>query len=245
MTSPNGPKPARDMTAQKRRKPAPSTRRRESAKALRERLPKIIDRLRSTYPDAECALVHHNAWELLVATILSAQCTDKRVNLVTPALFARFPTVEAFAAAPRAELEEAIRSTGFFRNKAKNIQGAAHVVLEKFGGAVPNTMAALLELPGVARKTANVVLGVAFHVADGIVVDTHVSRLSQRLGLTREKDPTKIERDLLKIVPQSDWIDIAHLLIFHGRATCAARKPACSECPLQELCPSAALYLNA
>ena len=204
----------------------------------------IIALLRTTYPDAECALLYRNAWELLVSTILSAQCTDKRVNMVTPALFARFPTVEAFAAASREDLETAIRSTGFFRNKAKNIQGAAHVMLEKFGGEVPNTMAELLELPGVARKTANVVLGVAFQVADGVVVDTHVSRLSQRMKLTREKDPTKIERDLMQVVPEADWIDIGHLLIHHGRALCTARKPACSECPLQDLCPSAAIYLN-
>ena len=232
------------MTAQKSASPSKSKRGRESKRALRARVEQIIALLRTTYPEAECALVHHNAWELLVSTILSAQCTDKRVNMVTPALFARFPTVEAFAAASREDLETAIRSTGFFRNKAKNIQGAAHVMLEKFGGAVPKTMAELLELPGVARKTANVVLGVAFQVADGIVVDTHVSRLSQRMKLTREKDPTKIERDLMQVVPQADWIDIGHLLIHHGRALCTARKPACSECPLQDLCPSAAIYLN-
>ena len=232
------------MTAQKSASPPKSMRGRESKRALRARVEQIIALLRTTYPDAECALLYRNAWELLVSTILSAQCTDKRVNMVTPALFARFPTVEAFAAASREDLEIAIRSTGFFRNKAKNIQGAAHVMLEKFGGAVPKTMAELLELPGVARKTANVVLGVAFQVADGIVVDTHVSRLSQRLKLTREKDPTKIERDLMQVVPQADWIDIGHLLIHHGRALCTARKPACSECPLQDLCPSAAIYLN-
>ena len=232
------------MAAQESASPSKSKRGRESKRALRDRVEQIIALLRATYPDAECALVHCNAWELLVSTILSAQCTDKRVNMVTPALFARFPTVEAFASASREDLEIAIRSTGFFRNKAKNIQGAAHVMLEKFGGAVPKTMAELLELPGVARKTANVVLGVAFQVADGIVVDTHVSRLSQRLKLTREKDPTKIERDLMQVVPQADWIDIGHLLIHHGRALCTARKPACSECPLQDLCPSAAIYLN-
>ena len=232
------------MTAQKSASPSKSKRGRESKRALRARVEQIIALLRATYPDAECALVHHNAWELLVSTILSAQCTDKRVNMVTPALFARFPSVEAFASASREDLETAIRSTGFFRNKAKNIQGAAHVMLEKFGGAVPKTMAELLELPGVARKTANVVLGVAFQVADGVVVDTHVSRLSQRMKLTREKDPTKIERDLIQVVPQADWIDIGHLLIHHGRALCTARKPACSECPLQDLCPSAAIYLN-
>ncbi len=232
------------MTAQKSASPPKRNIGRESKTALRARVEQIIALLRTTYPDAECALVHRNAWELLVSTILSAQCTDKRVNMVTPALFARFPTVEAFAAASREDLETAIRSTGFFRNKAKNIQGAAHVMLEKFGGAVPKTMAELLELPGVARKTANVVLGVAFQVADGVVVDTHVSRLSQRMKLTREKDPTKIERDLMQVVPQADWIDIGHLLIHHGRALCTARKPACSECPLQDLCPSAAIYLN-
>ena len=232
------------MTAQKSASPPKSMRGRESKRALRARVEQIIALLRTTYPDAECALLYRNAWELLVSTILSAQCTDKRVNMVTPALFARFPTVEAFAAASREDLETAIRSTGFFRNKAKNIQGAAHVMLEKFGGAVPKTMAELLELPGVARKTANVVLGVAFQVADGVVVDTHVSRLSQRMKLTREKDPTKIERDLMQVVPQADWIDIGHLLIHHGRALCTARKPACSECPLQDLCPSAAIYLN-
>ncbi len=233
------------MSSQKSASSPKRKRGRESKRALRERVTEIIALLRTTYPEAECALVHRNAWELLVATILSAQCTDKRVNIVTPALFAQFPTVEAFAAAPREDLEAAIKTTGFFRNKAKNIQGAAHVMLEKFGGAVPNTMAELLELPGVARKTANVVLGVAFQVADGIVVDTHVSRLSQRLKLTRQKDPTKIERDLMEVVPQSDWIDIGHLLIHHGRALCTARKPACGECPLQDLCPSAALYLDA
>ena len=232
------------MTAQKSASPPKTKRGRESKRALRARVEQITVLLRATYPDAECALLYRNAWELLVSTILSAQCTDKRVNMVTPALFARFPSVEAFAAASREDLETAIRSTGFFRNKAKNIQGAAHVMLEKFGGAVPKTMAELLELPGVARKTANVVLGVAFQVADGIVVDTHVSRLSQRLKLTREKDPTKIERDLMQVVPQADWIDIGHLLIHHGRALCTARKPACSECPLQDLCPSAAIYLN-
>ena len=232
------------MTAQKSASPSKSTRGRESKRALRARVEQIIALLRATYPEAECALVHRNAWELLVSTILSAQCTDKRVNMVTPALFARFPTVEAFASASREDLETAIRSTGFFRNKAKNIQGAAHVMLEKFGGAVPESMAELLELPGVARKTANVVLGVAFQVADGVVVDTHVSRLSQRMKLTREKDPTKIERDLMQVVPQADWIDIGHLLIHHGRALCTARKPACSECPLQDICPSAAIYLN-
>lgn len=233
------------MPAQKSASPPKRRSGRESKRALRERVELIISHLRTTYPAAECALVHRNAWELLVATILSAQCTDKRVNIVTPALFKQYPTVEAFAAAPREDLEEAIKTTGFFRNKAKNIQGAAHVVLEKFEGAVPKTMPELLELPGVARKTANVVLGVAFQVADGIVVDTHVSRLSQRLRMSRQKDPTKIERDLMEVVPRSAWIDIGHLLIHHGRSLCTARKPVCGECPLQDLCPSARLYLDA
>lgn len=233
------------MSVEKAANPPKRKRGRESKRALRERVGEIIAHLRTTYPAAECALVHRNAWELLVATILSAQCTDKRVNIVTPGLFAQYPSVEAFAAAPREDLEEAIKTTGFFRNKAKNIQGAAHVLLEKFGGAVPNTMSELLELPGVARKTANVVLGVAFQVADGVVVDTHVSRLSQRLKLTRQKDPTKIERDLMEVVPQAAWIDIGHLLIHHGRSLCTARKPLCGECPLQDLCPSARLYLDA
>ncbi len=232
------------MPAQKAARPPQRKRGRESQRALRERVGRIITGLRATYPEAECALHYRNPWELLVATILSAQCTDKRVNIVTPALFARFPTVAAFAEAPRADLEAAIKTTGFFRNKAKNIQGAARVILEKFGGAVPETMAELLELPGVARKTANVVLGVAFQVADGVVVDTHVSRLSQRLKLTRQKEPTKIERDLMDVVPEADWIDVGHLLIHHGRALCTARKPACGECPLQDLCPSAELYLS-
>ena len=232
------------MAAQQATTPQRGRRGRESKRARRARVEQCIALLRATYPDAECALVHHSPWELLVATILSAQCTDKRVNMVTPALFARYPTVEDFASASRVELEDAIRSTGFFRNKAKNIQGAARVILEKFGGAVPDTMAELLELPGVARKTANVVLGVAFAVADGVVVDTHVARLSQRLRFTREKDPKKIERDLMEFVPQPDWIVTGHLLIHHGRALCAARKPACGACPLQELCPSAPLYLK-
>ncbi len=232
------------MPTRKNAKPPQARRGRESKRALRARVGQVIAGLRATYPHAECALHYRNAWELLVATILSAQCTDKRVNIVTPALFAQFPTVEAFASASREDLEAAVKTTGFFRNKAKNIQGAARVILEKFGGDVPQTMAELLELPGVARKTANVVLGVAFQVADGVVVDTHVSRLSQRLKLTRHKDPAKIERDLMDVVPEADWIDVGHLLIHHGRAVCAARKPDCGACPVQDLCPSAALYLK-
>lgn len=205
------------------------------------RITPIIARLHQAYPDAECALHHRNAFELLVATILSAQCTDERVNKVTPALFARFPTPEAMAGADREELEMLIRSTGFYHNKAKNIQGAAQRIVGAYGGVVPQTMDELLTLPGVARKTANVVLGVVFKIADGVVVDTHVKRLSNRLGLTTQSDPEKIERDLQAITPKAEWINLSHLLIFHGRQVCDARKPACAACTLNDLCPSAAL----
>ncbi|MCY4091288.1 MAG: endonuclease III [Caldilineaceae bacterium] len=199
----------------------------------------LIRRLRAAHPDAHCALDHENPFQLLVATILSAQCTDERVNQVTPALFARFPTPEAMAAADRAELEELIRTTGFFRNKAKSLQGASALICQNFGGEVPQEMDELISLPGVARKTANVVRGVCFGLADGIVVDTHVKRLSQRLGLTQEKSPEKIEKELMTLIPAEDWIDIAHLLIFHGRRVCNARKPDCGNCSLADLCPSA------
>ena len=205
------------------------------------RITPIIARLHQAYPDAECALHHRNAFELLVATILSAQCTDERVNKVTPALFVRFPTPEAMAGADREELETLIRSTGFYHNKAKNIQGAAQRIVGAYGGVVPQTMDELLTLPGVARKTANVVLGVVFKIADGVVVDTHVKRLSNRLGLTTQSDPEKIERDLQAITPKAEWINLSHLLIFHGRQVCDARKPACAACTLNDLCPSAAL----
>ena len=199
----------------------------------------LIRRLRAAHPDAHCALDHENPFQLLVATILSAQCTDERVNQVTPALFARFPTPEAMAAADRAELEELIRTTGFFRNKAKSLQGASALICQNFGGEVPQEMNELISLPGVARKTANVVRGVCFGLADGIVVDTHVKRLSQRLGLTQQKSPEKIEKELMALIPVEDWIDIAHLLIFHGRRVCNARKPDCANCSLADLCPSA------
>jgi endonuclease-3 len=204
-----------------------------------ERIPEIIRLLREAHPDAKCALVHENALQLLVATILSAQCTDERVNKVTPALFAKHPTVEAFAGADRAELEEMVRSTGFYRNKAKNIQEACSRIVHEYGGEVPDDMEELITLPGVARKTANVVLGDWYHIADGIVVDTHVKRLSNRLGLTTHSDPKKIERDLMAIVPRSEWIEIGHLLIFHGRRVCKARKPDCPNCVIRHLCPSA------
>lgn len=204
-----------------------------------KRIGETIARLRQAHPDAECALHHTNAFELLCATILSAQCTDERVNQVTPALFACYPTPEAMAAADRAELEEIIRSTGFFRNKAKSLQESSAAICENFGGEVPREMDDLLSLHGVARKTANVVRGVCFGLADGVVVDTHVKRLSQRLGLVESSTPEKIERELMTLVPQEDWIDISHLLIFHGRRVCNARKPLCAQCTLADLCPSA------
>lgn len=204
-----------------------------------ERIADITRRLRLAHPDAECALHHRNAFELLCATILSAQCTDERVNTVTPTLFARYPTPEAMAAADRAELEEVIRSTGFFRNKAKSLQESSAAICERYGGEVPREMDDLLSLHGVARKTANVVRGVCFGLADGVVVDTHVKRLSQKLGLAESATPEKIEKELMALLPPSDWIDISHLLIFHGRRVCNARKPLCSQCTLADLCPSA------
>lgn len=203
--------------------------------AKRARL--IVQRLRKTYPDARCALHHRTPLELLVATILSAQCTDERVNKVTPALFDRFPEAADYARADRAELEEMVRTTGFFRNKSKAIQGACRKIVEDFGGRVPNTMEELLSLPGVARKTANVVLGTAFGKATGVVVDTHVFRLSHRLGLSAGKNPEKVERDLMELLPQKDWIDAGHLLIFHGRSICVARGPRCDVCSVESLCP--------
>lgn len=202
------------------------------------RVEAILEILARTYPGVVCALNHKNAWELTVATILSAQCTDVRVNLVTPALFKAFPTPKAMAAASLPELEELIRTTGFFRNKAKSIKGAAQAVTEKFGGTVPETMEEILTLPGVARKTANVVLGSWYGIAVGIVVDTHVMRLSRRLELTKETAPEKVERDLMKIIPQNRWIAFSHELIHHGRQICVARKPKCVDCTLEKLCNS-------
>jgi endonuclease-3 len=203
-----------------------------------ERVAAILDVLAKTYPGVVCALHHRSAWELVVATILSAQCTDVRVNLVTPALFKAFPTPRAMAAASLPELEELIRTTGFFRNKAKSIQGAARTVVEEFSGKVPQTMDELLRLPGVARKTANVVLGSWFNIADGVVVDTHVMRLTRRLELTREAAPEKVERDMMKIIPRDRWIAFSHELIHHGRQICIARKPRCADCTLEKLCNS-------
>ncbi|MEO6806810.1 MAG: endonuclease III [Edaphobacter sp.] len=203
-----------------------------------ERVAAILMELRKAYPDVVCALNHKNAWELTVATILSAQCTDVRVNLVTPKLFKTFPTPKAMAAASLPELEELIRTTGFFRNKAKSIQGAARVVTEKFSGKVPQTMEEILTLPGVARKTANVVLGSWYGIAVGVVVDTHVMRLSRRLELTKETTPEKVEQDLMKIIPQDRWIAFSHELIHHGRKICVARNPKCVDCTLEKLCNS-------
>ena len=206
-----------------------------------ERIGEIIQRLRTEHPDAECALVHENAYQLLVATILSAQCTDERVNQVTPALFDRYPTPQALASADRAELEEMIRPTGFFRQKARFLQEACRTLVHDFGGRVPDEMEDLLRLTGVARKTANVILGVWYGKPEGVVVDTHVKRLAGRLGLTEATTPEKIEQDLMEQTPREDWIDLSHLLIFHGRRVCAARKPDCPNCVLVDLCPSAAV----
>jgi endonuclease-3 len=201
-----------------------------------ERIADLLRRLEAAYPNAECALIHRNPWELLVATILSAQCTDARVNMVTPELFRKFPTPKAMSQASLPAIEEEIRSTGFYHNKAKSISGAAKRLVSDFGGKVPQTMAELLTIPGAARKTANVVLGVAFNIAEGIVVDTHVLRLSNRLGLTKSTDPKQVEQDLMRIIPKDHWIQFSHELIHHGRQICIARKPKCIECPLETLC---------
>jgi len=203
-----------------------------------ERAPEIYRRLTQEYPDAKCALDHRDPYELLVATILSAQCTDKRVNMVTPALFAKYPTPESMSVANPDELQEMIRSTGFFRNKTKSLLGMSAAVARQPGGKVPGTMAELVKLPGVGRKTANVVLGNAFGVDEGVVVDTHVSRLSNRLGFSKESDPVKIEQDLIALFPRSQWTMLAHLLISHGRAICDARRPLCEKCVVNDLCPS-------
>ena len=204
-----------------------------------ERVAAILQRLNARYPNVKCALHHNSAWELLVATILSAQCTDARVNMVTPILFKKYPTPAHFAALQPEELEPDIRSTGFFRNKSKSIVGAARKIVNDFGGEVPHTMEELLTIPGAARKTANVVLGSWFGIADGIVVDTHVQRIVRRLELTKNADPPKIEQDLMRVIPRNQWIDFSHQIIHHGRAICIARKPKCAECPLEDLCHAA------
>lgn len=206
----------------------------------RRRIGPIIRRLRERYPRARTALAFGNPLEILVATILAAQCTDARVNTITPGLYRKYPTAAAFAAADRAELEAEIRPTGFFRNKAKSIIGASRRIVEAYGGRVPDSMEELLTLPGVARKTANIVLAAGFGKAEGIAVDTHAGRLARRLGLSREEDPVKVERDLMALVPRRDWLDFNFLLVEHGRAVCQARKPRCPECFLRRLCPAAA-----
>jgi endonuclease III len=204
-----------------------------------KRVKAVLAGLDELYPDADCELHRENPFQLICATILSAQCTDERVNQVTPKLFELFPTPQAMAEAPLPVLEDIIRTTGFYHQKAKSLKGTAQILVEKYGGKVPRTIAALRELPGVARKTANVVLGTAFGIAEGIVVDTHVQRLALRLGLTRNTSPEKIEQDLMKVVPRDHWIRLAHQLIWHGRRTCFARKPNCEGCPLAPHCPSA------
>jgi endonuclease III len=233
--------------SKQRKAPAAKTAARKPAKASKngynpvapERVREILKRLDQRYPGVTCALNHKDAWELLVATILSAQCTDVRVNMVTPQLFRKYPTPADFAGLKPEHLEPDIRSTGFFRNKSKSLVGAAKGIMEQFGGKVPDTMEELLTLPGVARKTANVVLGTWFKKAVGVVVDTHVHRISRRLELTRSNDAKDIEQDLMKILPQDKWIDFSHQVIHHGRALCIARKPKCAECPLENICHAA------
>ncbi len=205
----------------------------------KERIQKVLEILKDTYPDAHIALRSRTPFQLLVTVILSAQCTDVRVNKVTPALFERFPDVKSMSEAPIEELEDLIRSTGFFRNKAKNIKAASRLILGRFGGEVPRTMEDMLRLPGVARKTANIVLYNAYGVIAGIAVDTHVRRLARRLGMTRETNALKIERDLMAIVPRKDWGKISYVLIDHGRQICTARRPGCHDCPVRDMCPSA------
>ena len=208
---------------------------------LKQKTRKIIAALKRAYPDAKCALNHSNAFELLIATILSAQCTDARVNIVTADLFRKYRKPEDYLKISPTTLQKEIRTTGFFRNKAKSIQGTAKMLSEKFAGRVPQTMEEMLELPGVARKTANVVLGNAFGISSGVVVDTHVSRLSHRLGLSKQKQAEKIEKDLIELVPKKDWVIFPHLLIFHGRNICKARNPQCDACVIEKFCPSSFL----
>jgi endonuclease-3 len=214
---------------------------REGMEELKTRTRDVIRRLKRAYPGAKCSLNHSNPFELLVATILSAQCTDERVNIVTADLFRKYRKPEDYLKVSPRELEKDIQSTGFFRNKTKSIQGTSKILSEQYGGAVPKTMEELLELPGVARKTANVVLGNAFEIKSGVVVDTHVTRLSHRLGFTQQKTAEKIEQDLVQIVPKKDWVIFSHLLIAHGRKICKARTPLCAECPVEKQCPSSYL----
>jgi endonuclease-3 len=218
--------------------PKKSTKKAARGDLAPDRVAAILKGLDEAYPDVKCALDHRSPWELLVATILSAQCTDVRVNMVTPELFKRFPTPAAMAKASLPELEEIIRTTGFYHNKAKSIQGAARKIVADFGGKVPETLAELITIPGAARKTANVVLGVSFKKAEGVVVDTHVFRISHRLGLAKGDTPQKVEQELMKVIPQKRWIDFSHQIIHHGRQVCIARKPKCDQCNLEQLCHS-------
>ena len=224
-----GAKPAAKASRAKKEYPVGTDPRRVAA---------ILGKLDEAHPNVTCALVHANPFQLLVSTILSAQCTDVRVNQVTETLYKKYPTPEAFAYATPKDLEQDIRPTGFFRNKTKSVMGASKAIIEQFGGQVPRTMEEILTLPGVARKTANVVLGTAYGIASGVVVDTHVMRVSRRLDLTRNTDPKKIEQDLIKIVPEEKWIEFSHQLIWHGRRVCVARKPRCIECNLEKICCS-------
>ena len=217
-----------------KRAPRATLRRRPPAPPL-----EVLKRLKAEYPNARCALNYENAYQLLVATILSAQTTDARVNMVTPALFAKYPTPQHLARARQEDVERIIKSTGFFRTKARNLIAMAQALVANHGGEVPRTMAELTALPGVGRKTANVVLGNAFGINEGVVVDTHVGRLSRRLGFTKHEDPVKVEQDLMKLFPRSEWTLLSHLLIFHGRKVCVARRPRCPECVLRDVCPSA------
>lgn len=231
-------------TAAKRLKKAPAKKSPSAVRTLAkgplstDRVTAILKGLDEAYPEAVCALTHRSPWELLVATILSAQCTDVRVNMVTPELFRRFPSPEAMAKATLPQLEELIRTTGFFRNKAKSIQGAARKIISDFGGEVPQTLAELITVPGAARKTANVVLGVCFGKAEGVVVDTHVFRISRRLQLARGETPQAVEQELMKVLPQDRWIGYSHQIIHHGRQVCVARNPKCKDCNLETLCNS-------
>jgi endonuclease III len=228
-----------ERTGRTPKQTAPARRtRRESKAARRQRVAEILRRLHAEYPEARCSLEHRNAYELLAATILSAQCTDERVSMVTPELFRRYPTPDDLASARQEDVEELVRSTGFFRNKARSLIGMAGALAEHHGGTVPASMDELVRLPGVGRKTANVVLGNAFGLDEGVVVDTHVKRLSGRLGLTAETDPERIELDLMAIVDRHEWTDLPHLFIYHGRAVCRAPTPRCEACTLSDLCPS-------
>jgi len=231
---------ARALAVSKVKKKQPATGKKKTANKqanLKSLAKKVVEHLSADYPDVTCALENESAFELLIATILSAQCTDERVNMVTPELFRRWPTPEKMAAAPIDQLEKVIHSTGFFRNKAKNIKACSRELADTYGGEVPREIEAMVTLPGVGRKTANVVLGTCFGMATGVVVDTHVTRISNRLGLTKHTDAVKIERDLMELVPQIEWVDFAHRMIHHGRQVCVARKPKCDICSMRDFCP--------